>query len=126
MSHDRPVILLVEADELLGRVVASYLSHDGYIVVRGDSLTAACGWAADSGESAADLFVVDLDSLDAGEAETRLADLRSLPVMLLVSDGVWSRWARLLEGFSVLYKPFGIHELRQQVSDLLSVGGDAK
>jgi DNA-binding response OmpR family regulator len=105
MSHDRPVILLVEADELLGRVVASYLGHDGYFVVRGDSLTAAREWAADGGESSADLFVVDLDSLDAGEPETRLADLRSLPVLLLVSDGVSSRLARLLRPVQAVWHP---------------------
>jgi DNA-binding response OmpR family regulator len=125
MHDDRPVILLVEADEPLGRVVASYLRHDGYRVVRGDSL-AACQRSAEAGEPAADLVLVDLDSLDMADEETRLADLRSLPVMLLASDRVPSRWERQIDGFSILYKPFAIHELRQQVSGLLPAGGVAK
>jgi DNA-binding response OmpR family regulator len=123
MYDARPVILLVEMDEPLGRVVASYLHHDGYQVVHGDSLAAACEQTAASGGPVPDLWIVDLDSLDAAEQETQLAELRSLPVLLLASDPVPAHWERLLEGLTVLYKPFAIHELRQQVGDLLPVGG---
>jgi DNA-binding response OmpR family regulator len=169
MVDEKPVILLVEPDESLGRVVASYLRRDGYRVVRRDRLDAerfaqhearSAQHTADSGEATChspaacsatpprgrktvsletggdpcaarsersearpDLLLLDLDSLEPDERERQLATLTSVPLMLLTSDRAPSAWGRQIERFSVLYKPFTIHELRRRVNDLLTAGG---
>jgi DNA-binding response OmpR family regulator len=144
MNDERPVILLVEPDEPLGRVIASYLHHDGYRVVCRDRLDAmrelaghrsppaeTAGHApamSDPAEAATtpngpDLLLLDLDSLEPAERERQLAALPSVPLMLLTSERAPSGWGRHIERFSVLYKPFTIHELRRQVNDFLAAGG---
>jgi hypothetical protein len=114
---DRTICLL-ELDEPLERVVISQLGHQGYRVVRGESLAVVA--ASDPAPAA---IIVDLDSLDPNEWADDCTWLMRCqtrgPVLLLVSDRLPPRRARALDGTTILYKPFTSGELRQQLAACL-------
>jgi DNA-binding response OmpR family regulator len=116
MNEEPRVILLVESDPPLASLIASYLLHDGYEILHAESLESV-GCAM---HRRPELLLLDLDSVESGEAT--LGDLGALPVLLLASDrSSLSRMARggVLHRSVVLYKPFAMHELRQQVRGAL-------
>jgi CheY-like chemotaxis protein len=136
MSKEPPLILMVETDESLGWIVASYLSRDGYRVLccarLEDALSAV---RTGSDEAQPVLVLLDLDSLNPRdiadlarlheadgantpcvEADTRFERLLSFPLLLLATDPLQAAWVRRDGETPVLAKPFAIHELRQTIA----------
>jgi DNA-binding response OmpR family regulator len=111
-------ICLLELEEPLERVVVSQLGHQGYRVVRGESLAAVA--VSDPAPAA---VILDLDSLDPNDWPDDYIWLMRCrtrgPVLLLVSDRIPPRRARTLDGATILYKPFTSGELRQQLAACL-------
>src|SRR5947209_5597395 len=114
MLHEPPVILLVEAEEPLARVIISYLERDGYRVQCVASLASALA-AGDGGQAegvAPELVLLDVDGSEAGLVGGALEGATWRRVILLTSDHASLRWARGQRseggGISVLDKPFAM------------------
>src|SRR5215217_4745018 len=118
--EEQPTILLVEADEHLGRVIAAYLERDGCRVMRVAGLPEAAGAATDElACHPVDLLILDLDHLDAGQTSVGIDVLASIPVVLLASGPVPPASARRRNAPVLLRKPFGMRELRRHVRSVL-------
>ncbi len=117
-ERDRTICLL-GLDEPLERVVSCHLSHEGYAIRHGRTLATA---AAEDPAPAA--VVLDVDALDPDEWPDDLASLLRCrergAVLVLATDRIPPRRERLLGGAAILYKPFTISMLRQQLTDCLS------
>ena len=115
MSHVAPVILLIEDDEQIMRVIKLELEHEGYRVE-----TARDGLAGlERALREPDLIILDLmlPKLDGVELCMRLRAKSNVPIIMLTAkDRVADRVAGLDAGADdYLIKPFSIDELLARV-----------
>jgi DNA-binding response OmpR family regulator len=122
LENELPLILLVEPDMHLGRIIAAYLERDGCRVTRVDSLPGAAA-ARGAAPSLPELLIVDLDHLDTRGAPAGIEALAAVPVMLLASGPVPPPSARQSGAALILRKPFTMRELRRAVHALLRDAG---
>jgi DNA-binding response OmpR family regulator len=122
LENELPLILLVEPDRHLGRIIAAYLERDGCRVTRVDSLPGAAA-ARGAAPSLPELLIVDLDHLDTRGAPAGIEALAAVPVMLLASGPVPPPSARQPGAAPILRKPFTMRELRRAVHAFLRGAG---
>src|SRR5262249_43204014 len=100
-------------------VVASQLRHDGYSIVHGDSLART---AAEEPAPAA--VILDVDAYSPEEWPEELAGLLHYrergALLVLATDRIPPRREPLLGGAAILYKPFTLGMLRQQLAACLN------
>jgi hypothetical protein len=115
----RRTICLLGLDEPLERVVTHQLRHDGFCIVHGDSVTGA---AAEEPAPAA--VILDVDAFAPEEWPEELAGLLHYrergALLVLATDRIPPRRERLLGGAAILYKPFTLGMLRQQLAACLN------
>ncbi len=121
------MILVVEDDENVRRLVAAYLESEGYGV-----LEAADGWVglAEAERALPDLVVADimLPGLDGLQLATKLRASREVPILMLTSR---SEEQDILAGFEVgaddyLIKPFSPKVLVARVRAIMHRAGLAR
>src|SRR5262245_39449467 len=119
LKDELPLILLVEPDAHLGRIIAAYLERDGCGVTCVNSLPNAAAQLAAAPRPRPVLLIVDLDHLDTRSEPGGIDGLAALPVLMLASGPVPSPSERRPGAAPILRKPFEMGDLRSAVADLL-------
>ncbi len=124
---DTPMILVVEDDENLRRLVAAYLEREGYGVCEAPDGTSAMRMAE---ELSPDLIILDLmiPGVEGWEVARRVAQRHGIPILMLTA---LNSEDDVLAGFEVgaddyLTKPFSPKVLVARVRAILRRGGTSQ
>lgn len=119
------MLLLVEDEDVLRRLLAQFLDRIGFEVLTAASGEEALGLANDHAGPlhilVTDIMLPGMTGLElAIQLEERIPELRSLLITAYPPDVLARHGVRLGE-FPLLNKPFGIDDLRSALSELLGV-----
>lgn len=118
--QDRPLVLVVEDDPDISRLVSYLLEEEGYRVLTANEGERAIVLAQ---EHEPDLMILDalLPTLSGEEVANRLRDApRRLPILVLSASADLAGLADRLDAVGYLRKPFDLDQLARAVKEALA------